>query len=160
MFSIDGADLSPWMIALLLICGAITSAIAGRLSDSGWRSATRKDLDLYRELNEMARTDEERRIAQRFLDASFRRADKNTRKAATAGGSFLTAAAEYPYLVFFAFVLVIAMLGSAFFGNEIDLPSTFALGAICASMDIFNRIVRFVSLRAKRKDRDSEAGED
>ena len=41
MFSIDGANLEPWMIAILLVCGAVTSAVAGRLADSGWRSATK-----------------------------------------------------------------------------------------------------------------------
>ena len=157
MFSIDGAELSPWLIALLLVCGAVTSAIAGRLADSGWRSATRKDLELYRELSELARNEGERKIAQRLLDTSFRRVDRNTSKAFTAGMGMLAAAAEYPFLIFFAIVLVIAMFGGAFLGNEVDLVSMCFLGCICAGMDIFNRVIRFVASRAKRKDGDAKS---
>lgn len=72
----------------------------------------------------------------------------------------LAAAAEYPFLIFFAIVLVIAMFGGAFLGNEVDLMSMSFLGCICAGMDIFNRVIRLAASRSKRKDGDAKSCED
>lgn len=151
MFSVDGANLEPWMIVVLLVCGAITSAVAGRFADSGWRSATKKDVELFSALSKRARNDREREVAGRLLDIAFRRVSKNTGKASTAGTNVLSVIAEYPYLTFFAIILASSMIGNSFFGTTTNIITTCMLGCICAGFDIFNRIIRHIAeMRRKR----------
>ena len=155
MFSIDGANLEPWMIAILLVCGAVTSAVAGRLADSGWRSATKRDVEVSIMLSRHARSDEEKEVASRLLDIAFRRASRNTSKASTAGTSVLAVIAEYPYLTFFAAILAVSMIGNSFFDTTTNIVTAGMLGCICAGFDIFNRILRAV-IERRRRHADSE----
>lgn len=158
MFSVDGANLEPWMVVILLVCGAVTSAVAGRFADSGWRSATKRDVELFCALSKHARNDREREVAGRLLDIAFRRVSRNTSRASTAGTNVLSVIAEYPYLTFFAIILASSVIGNSLFGTKPDIATISMLGCVCASFDIFNRIIRAVAERRRTKRSDSKQG--
>ena len=154
MFSLELGNADMATILALVACGVLTSAVAGALSDRGWRSAVRSDLELLRSLSEIAETDDEVRIASNLRSWIFRRVERNTGKGLTAGFGVLAVAAEYPFLLFFAVYLAAALIADAAGVVGANWFSVFVLGGICSAFDIFLRLTRW----ALGKRTDGKAG--
>lgn len=147
------------MIAVLIFAAIIASAVAGAFVDTGWRSAAKKELDLYKALKDVADNKEDRAALRLLKESAVLKIRKGATRKKKVGHGLAFIVAEFPMLVFY-FAILLPLFAISLVGQEVTkerIADILISGGLCAITDIILRFLRLVSARISSKREDGDA---